>query len=452
MAELHQTGRWSGELTHTKRDGTQAIVSSRWSLQRNQQGEPVGILETNNDVTEKTRAQQSLRSAEQLARAQVEALTQSLDVLAIAPEPDKFIGQMLTTIGRHLEARAVRLWLRTEPDDALRLRIVMEGEQQIPGDPGHPLVKDPLAWKTMPVFDEMLFTGGPVICEDTQSDARLGEELRTYLTERGSKKFLMIPVLVTGAVRGFIGIQHRERGPYRTQEIELAQALAHQVMLALQLTHLAEQGRRAAVLEERTRMARDIHDTLAQGFTGVVVQMEAAEDALSDAASDEALEHISRARQLARDSLNEARRSVRALRPQALEKAGFCAALKQTIVKPTIGTPLRSEFHVEGDVRELPPGLEENLLHIGQEALTNALKHAQAGRFEARLYFEPSGVRLELSDDGKGFSDEDRCEGFGLIGMRERAEQIGGTLTVSSARGEGTKIVAVAPYQPEETA
>ena len=168
----------------------------------------------------------------------------------------------------------------------------------------------------------------------------------------------MIPVLVDSAVRGFIGISIARGDRIRPQEIELAQALAHQVMLALQLTHLAEQGRRAAVLEERTRMARDIHDTLAQGFTGVVVQMEAAEDALSYEAPDEAMEHISRARQLARDSLNEARRSVRALRPQALEKAGFCAALKQTIVYPTIGTPLRSEFQVEGDVRELPPGVE----------------------------------------------------------------------------------------------
>ena len=142
---------------------------------------------------------------------------------------------------------------------------------------------------------------------------------------------------------------------------------------------------------------------------------------------------------------------MRALRPQALERAGFCAALKQTIVKPTIGTPLRSQFQVEGDVRELPPGVEENLLHIGQEALTNALKHAQASCFEARLCFEPGAVRLELSDNGQGFIDEGANGGFGLIGMRERVEQIGGTLTVSSAQGEGTKIVAVAPYQLGET-
>ena len=155
------------------------------------------------------------------------------------------------------------------------------------------------------------------------------------------------------------------------------------------------------------------------------------------------------ARELARESLGEARRSVHALRPQALEKAGFCDALKYTIRNPTIGTSLRSEFQVEGDVRELPPSVEENLLHIGQEALTNALKHARATRFETRLCFESDAVRLELSDNGEGFIGEAANGGFGLIGMRERAEQIGGTLRVTSARGKGTMIVAVAPYQEE---
>ena len=400
---------------------------------------------------ERDRAEAAVRASEQVARGQVDALMQSLDVLATAPAPETFIREMLVTIGRQLRALRVALWLRTKSDDSLSLRLAVQGEQPVPEDPEHPFVKDPHAWKTMVIGQEMLFTGGPVVCEEMEQDTRLSEELRAYLTNKGARKFLTVPVLVTGEVRGFIGIQHAARDPYRSEEIELAQALAHQVMLAIQLTQLAERGRQAAVLEERTRMARDIHDTLAQGFTGVVVQMEAAEDALSDEASDEALEHISRARQLARDSLNEARRSVRALRPQALERAGFCAALKQTIVKPTIGTPLRSEFQVEGDVRELPPGLEENLLHIGQEALTNALKHAQASRFEARLCFQPDGVRLELSDNGQGFIDEGANGGFGLIGMRERVEQIGGTLTVSSAQGEGTKIVAVAPYQPGET-
>lgn len=417
----------------------------------NGSGELVEYIGTVMDITESKRAADAVRASEQVARGQVEALTQSLDVLATAPAPDKFLGQMLLSIRRQLQASRVLLFLRGERDDALRLRLSVEGEEQVPEDPGHPFVKDPYAWKTIGFWQEMLFTGGPIVCEEIERDARLSEEMRAYLTRKGTRKFLIVPVLVTGQVRGFIGIHHPVRDPYRSEEIELAQALAHQVMLAIQLTQLAEQGRRAAILEERTRMARDIHDNLAQGFTGVVVQMEAAEDALGDQDSEEAMRHICRARQLARESLGEARRSVHALRPQALEKAGFWDALRSIIRNTTLGTPLQTGFRLEGDMRELPPQIEENLLHIGQEALTNALKHAQATRFETRLAFEPNAVCLEICDNGNGFVANGTNGGFGLIGMKERVEQIGGTLTVTSARGEGTKIVAIAPYQEKGT-
>ena len=195
-------------------------------------------------------------------------------------------------------------------------------------------------------------------------------------------------------------------------------------------------------------MARDIHDTLAQGFTGVVVQMEAAEEALFEEDPDNAVRHVRRARDLARDSLAEARRSVHALRPQALERAALADALKAIIKNTAAGTSLRTNFQIKGKPRELRPAVEENLLHIGQEALTNALKHARASEFKARLSFDSDGVRLELQDNGDGFSiDKANGGGFGLIGMKERAEHIGAQLEVSSAPGSGTKIVAVTRYQ-----
>lgn len=195
-------------------------------------------------------------------------------------------------------------------------------------------------------------------------------------------------------------------------------------------------------------MARDIHDTLAQGFTGVVVQMEAAEEALLDEEPDQAARHVRRARELARESLGEARRSVHALRPQALETATFADALKAIIKNTTTGTPLRTEFQLKGEPRELTSDVEENLLHIGQEALTNTLKHAHATKFQARLRFDADAVRLELADNGNGFAVEKaNGGGIGLLGMKERAEQIGGSLSVTSRPGTGTKIVAISPYQ-----
>jgi PAS domain S-box-containing protein len=397
---------------------------------------------------ERDRAQDALRTSEQLARSHVEVLMRSLDVLATEAAPEKFIAEMLRTIGQHLHARSVLLWLRNRQDDSLRLQLVVEDDQQVAPHPDHPFVKDPQAWKRSLYFQEMFFTKSPVVCDDIEHDSRIDAEFREYLMKRGRKKFLAIPMFVLGEVRGFIGIQHIEGGAYRPEEIELAQALAHHVMMAAHGHELAEQQRQGAILKERTRMARDIHDTLAQGFTGVIVQLDAAVEALRDEEPEGAAKHIGRARELARESLSEARRSVHALRPQALEKAAFSDALKAIIQNTAAGTSLRADFKLDGEPCQLEPSVEENLLHIGQEALTNALKHAHATEFRARLSFDSSAVRLELRDNGDGFVvDAVHGGGFGLIGMKERAEQIGATLTVLSEPGAGTDIVAVSQYQ-----
>ena len=352
---------------------------------------------------ERDRAAEALRASERVARGQVEALTYSLDVLATAPAPDKFLGQMLSTIGRMLGAQSVILWLLNESNDSLVLRAWAEGTNFAKVDPEHPFIKNPSSWKEDPGVRELFFSGAPVACEDVENDPYISTELREYLKSGGTKKFLRIPTLVGGRVKGFIGIRHGDRPPYRPEEIELAQALAHQAMLAIQLNEFAEQSRQAAVLEERNRLARDIHDTLAQGFTGVIVQLEALEDAIACCRRKEANEHLRRAGDLARQSLNEARRSVHALRPQALQRGNFWEALKGIVKNTTAGTALHTTFNLRGKLRNLPQYWQENLLHIGQEALTNSLKYAHPRNFETRLIFNTKELRLELRDDGDGF-------------------------------------------------
>jgi PAS domain S-box-containing protein len=395
---------------------------------------------------QRKRAEEALRGSEQLARGQVEALTYSLDVLATAPAPDKFLGQMLSTMGRLLAAQSVILWLLDESDNSLVLRAWAEGTNFAKADPEHPWVKNPLSWKQDRGLRELFFSGAPVVCEDLEHDPDISLELCEYLKSGGTKKFLRIPTLVGGRVRGFIGIRHGERPNYRPEEIELAQALAHQAMLAIQLNEFAEKSRQSAILEERNRMARDIHDTLAQGFTGVIVQLEAADDAIGCSRRKEANEHLQRAAELARRSLSEARRSVHALRPEALQAGNFWDALQRIVKNTTAGTALHTKFELRGRLRDLPPVWQENLLHIGQEALTNALKYAHPRNFETRLAFNTKQLRLELRDDGDGFEVNDRHDGFGLAGMRERVEQMGGNVKVTSARGKGTKVVVTLPY------
>jgi PAS domain S-box-containing protein len=401
---------------------------------------------------ERDRAEEALRASEQVARGQVEALAQSLDVLTTAPDPEKFIGQMLSTIGRLLNAQNVTLWLFDEESELVSLRSSMaNGGRPAAADPEHPFMKDPLFWKENAVVQELQFTAGPVVCDDVATDPRVPGEWREHLERSGTRRFLAVPLLVGGQVRGFVSIRHTDVASYRPEEIELTQALAHQVMLALQLNEFAEQGQRAAVFEERNRMARDIHDTLAQGFTGVIVQLEAAEDAISCGSRKEADAHLRRAGDLARRSLSEARRSVHALRPHALQEHNFWEALKGMIKNTTVGTALHTKCEAQGKIPQLPQPWQENLLHIGQEALTNTLKYAHARNFETRLSYQANELRLELRDDGDGFRPKDRHDGVGHRGMRERVEQMGGELKIASSRGNGTKITVLLPCNGEST-
>jgi signal transduction histidine kinase len=382
-----------------------------------------------------------VQASEQLARGQVEALMQSLDGLATAPAPDQFIPRMLSTMGRLLGSQwvAVWLWLVDDATDSLVLRAAVRQDNSDLDLSENPYMKDRFFWKEDGGLQELFSTGVPIAYDDIDTDPRIRNALRAYYRSRGTRKILRLPMLVGGKVKGFITVCHAQRPPYHPAEIELAQALAHQVMLAIQ-------SGQVATLEERNRLARDVHDTLAQGITGIVVQLQAAEDATAKGLKKDAQKHWRSARDLARQSLVEARRSVHALRPQALENTSFWDALKSMIRQATAGTALHTKFRMRGHPRELPQLWQQNLLHIGQEALTNTLKYAHAGRFEARLNFNKKELRLELEDDGEGFTTADCHDGLGFIGMRERVEQMGGTLTVTTARNEGTKIVVVFRY------
>jgi signal transduction histidine kinase len=218
---------------------------------------------------------------------------------------------------------------------------------------------------------------------------------------------------------------------------------------------LAEQEQQAAVLRERNRMAREIHDALAQGFTGIVLQLDAAEYALTKSPAA-ARNHLDQARALARESLVEARRSVWALRARALETRRLPDALSDLVGRmSSAGASVTPQFRVHGTPRELPPHVEEQLLRIASEALTNALKHSQARMVHLDLTYQPGQVEISVQDDGRGFipsepEGTDSSEGFGLIGMKERAELIRATLVLATQPGQGTKVSVVVPIGDQQ--
>src|ERR687885_2366565 len=211
----------------------------------------------------------------------------------------------------------------------------------------------------------------------------------------------------------------------------------------------------ASILEERNRIAREIHDTLAQALTGVIVHMEAAKVVVPE--ESKARTHVIQAQNLARDGLAEARRSVWALRPQVLEQGGLEQALESLVHGLTAGIAIKGQCTIEETRYPLPCNVEINLLRIAQEAFVNALKHAHANAVQVELTFGSQAVSLCVRDNGRGFNPElQRGKGFGLIGMRERIQSLGGRLTIASQPGQGTEVIAVVSLAsgilPETTA
>jgi signal transduction histidine kinase len=265
--------------------------------------------------------------------------------------------------------------------------------------------------------------------------------------QQGHQLLNVIPLFSGEQPLGFLGLAFTTRTPPSDAQIEHWWALAQHVGLALRLANLAEEAKQTAILDERNRMARDIHDTLAQSFTGIIMQLEALKS-LPPLASDETQAHFSRIRDIARLGLSEARRSVQALRPVALETASFSDALRHLLNQMTQGTPVQTTLHIEGVAQSLPASVEENLLRIAQEAVTNAIRHGQAQTIALQLLFEPTAVHLQIRDDGQGFAPATHLtSGFGLIGMQERVHHLGGHLHLVSQLGQGTEITVTIPSQ-----
>ena len=187
-------------------------------------------------------------------------------------------------------------------------------------------------------------------------------------------------------------------------------------------------------------MAREIHDTLAQAFTGISLQLGIAEDTLLTH-PESAKERLKTAKTLAREGIKEARRSVRALRSQALESGGLIAALRKLLDKMMSGTNIDSEVIVEGELFSLTPEIEMELFRIAQEAVTNILRYAQASQMSIQLVYETDTVYLQVKDNGVGFDlNSVANKGFGLLGMQERCDRLDGNLAIDSSIEKGTEI------------
>ena len=201
------------------------------------------------------------------------------------------------------------------------------------------------------------------------------------------------------------------------------------------------------MLEERNQLAGEIHDSLAQFFTGISMQLGAAKEVIKTG-GDNSLSYVERATELAQFGLAEARRSAFSLQPTIIEESGLIDALQMLVERSNVPGRLRCNFDSTGVPEEgLPTRIQHELLRIAQEAISNAVRHAKPAVVTVTLRWEPPNLILQVKDNGSGISNAslEKSEGFGLRNMRTRASQIDGKLDIHTAAGHGTSIVLTVP-------
>ncbi len=257
---------------------------------------------------------------------------------------------------------------------------------------------------------------------------------------------LAIPLLAGNVADGFILLAFRDTAHLDPVRMEFVKFLSQQAMIAIRLTRLSEMMSRTALLEERTRLARDLHDTMAQSFTGIYMQLQAA-SRYSESNPSLARACIERAQTLARDGLREARQSVLALTSRD-KTMDITAALTSIAQVTAAGTACPCTVTTVGESRPIDSLIGGNVLAICREAIGNAQRYARATEIALTVTFGPGELGVRVQDNGEGFLVPEASQsGFGLTGMQARGERIGGTVTITSTPGAGTTVAVRVPIE-----
>jgi signal transduction histidine kinase len=384
------------------------------------------------------------RRAECRAKIQTEVVQLALDLLVREPDVEGFFGALTKTMVEEGELHACGVWLIDDDRHRCDLWMAYLGDRLYTSKSAD--------WDTLELPRESMASylfehtpGWTQTIEYGSSDSRLPEPVREFNRQAGADSLVVTPLVLGSRNLGWMAISTFPipecDGWWR---VALLEAIARQATLALHQSRLSEQSRleerRKAILEERNRLARDIHDNLAQGFAAILMQLQAARREVGPLPAAVA-SSLETAIDLARTHLTEARRSVGTLRPTVGPGEDVATALKRLadLGQRTTGVP------IEVILEELPrfgDGVEREIIGIAQEALTNAVRHSRAHRITIRASTVRSiGIRVSVADDGRGIARERPASGFGMTSMQERAERIGASLTVVTAPRSGTEVV-----------
>jgi signal transduction histidine kinase len=387
------------------------------------------------------------RRAECLAKIQTDVVKFAVDLLAREPDIDGFFRSLLRTLADEGESHKVSVWLVDEDQQGCHVWMAhLNGQIVMP-------TRAEVSTSDFPIqaFADHLYSyaaGWNKTVEYSVDDARMPTVVRDVIRRDGLSTTIVSPLLVADRTLGWITLCTSERSEGCSEgqwwRVALTEAIAMQAAMALHHSRVVDQKRveerRKAILEERNRLARDIHDNLAQGFAAILMQLQAAQRQGGTVPTAVA-RNIENAVDLARTHLTEARRSVGTLRPNV----GTAEDVAQSIKRLAELGQRTTNVPIDVQLDELPrfgDGVEREILSIAQEALTNAVRHSQARRITIRAASINSlGLRLSVADDGRGIPSDRSSAGFGLTSMQERADRIGASLTIVTAPRSGTEVV-----------
>ena len=392
------------------------------------------------------------RRAECRADMQTEVVNLALDLLVREPDIDGFFAALAKTMVEESESHSCGVWLIDESAARCELWMVYVKDHRLytPSKDDWDRNQDPGKRLACEDFAAHLYgyrPGWTSTIEYAQDDERLPEAMRVFAQRMQSATMVATPLVLGDRTFGWMTVSSPGAldAEGRWWRVALIEAVARQAALALHHSRLIDQNRREerrkGILEERNRLARDIHDTLAQGFAAILMQLQAAQREAGRTLPGAVAASIDTAVDLARTHLAEARRSVGALRPNVAQEEDVATALRRlaALAQRTAGLPIEV---VADELPRLGDVVEREIIGIAQEALTNAVRHARAKRITIQASAVRSvGVRLSVADDGRGIAGERPSSGFGMTSMQERAERIGASLTIVTGARKGTEIV-----------
>ncbi len=438
--------RQNKNLTHFEREircknGERRTILWNSRSLRDEQGAIYGAITFGYDITERKRAEEALKKAH-------DELAVLYDVASVASESidlDTILNSSLDRVLPTMQSSkgAIHLW------DERTQTLHLAAHRGLPPSavaqlnfvpPGHRLIGQ--------VFQQ----GAPLAVSNLgdvlQIQAPLTQVLHTYLGA---------PLRAKGKVLGVISILGKAGRQFRPEQISLLTSIAHQIGVAVENARLYQEAGQLAVMEERRRLARDLHDSVTQSLFSLTLFAEAGQRLLRSGQTEMAEEHLAWLSQTARDALKEMRLLVYELRPVALqESGGLVMAIQQRLDAVERRAGIKAQLIVDRPIT-LPPHVEEGLYRVIQEALNNALKHAFADAVSVRFRLEEQAstgrsrgcITVEIEDNGQGFDCSGARDrgGMGLIGMHERVAKMGGELTITSRPGQGTRVVIVVPFK-----